>query len=224
MASRRGSGTIALALALSIASLAVASVAGGVGEPGFSCKQVNRGQAAVNPNPKGRPPLVIGDSTVNLPVSNLSQAGFDVNARGCRGIFEAIELATKLRRKDRLPHLVLMNGYANGGIKQKQVDELIATVGKGRVVVLLTEYNADTGKGAAPDTRELFAARRRYPHRIAVLDWVHFSGPHHAAEPAPGAWFLPDLFHPNFDGAAAYADFLSRALPLAKEGSFPPLH
>jgi hypothetical protein len=215
---------MALALLLLLGSLAIASVARGVGEPGFSCKKVNLGQAAVNPNPRGRPPLVIGDSTVNLPIPNLSQAGFDVNARGCRGIFEAIDLAAKLRRKGKLPHLVLMNGYANGGIKQKQVDELIAAVGKQRVVVLLTEYNADTGKGAAPDTRELFAAKKRYPHRIAVLDWVHFSRPHHFADPAPGAWFLPDLFHPNFDGADAYAQFLSRALPLAKEGSFPPLH
>jgi hypothetical protein len=215
---------IALALALLAASLAIASGAQGVGEPGFSCKKVHRGQAAVNPNPKGKPPLVIGDSTVNLPIPNLSQAGFDVNARGCRGIFEAIDVAAKLRRKGRLPHLILMNGYANGGMKEKQVDELLGAIGKGRVVVLLTEYNANTGKGAAPDTRELFVARREHPHQIAVLDWVKYSRPHHFADPAPGAWFLPDLFHPNFAGADAYAQFLARALPLAKEGSFPPLH
>jgi len=224
MASLRGSGTIALALVLLMGSLAIASVAGGAGEPGFSCKKIHRGQAAFNPNPKGKPPLVIGDSTVNLRIPDLSQAGFDVNARGCRGIFEAIELAAKLRQRGRLAHLVLMNGYANGGIKQKQVDELLAAVGKRRVVVLVTEYNADNGKSAAPGTRELFAARKRHPRRIAVLDWVRFSRAHHFPEPAEGAWFLPDLFHPNFDGAAAYAQLLSRALPLAKEGSFPPLH
>jgi hypothetical protein len=54
-----------------------------------------------------------------------------------------------------------------------------------------------------------------------VLDWVKYSLDHHKAEPKPGAWFLPDLFHPNFDGAAAYAQFLSRALPFAKDGRFP---
>jgi hypothetical protein len=210
-----------MAVALVAGSLGIASIAHGVGEPGFSCKQVHRGQAAVNPNPKGKPPLVIGDSTVNLPIPNLSQAGFDVNARGCRGILEAIGVATKLRRKGRLPHLVLVNGYANGGIKQKQVDELVDAIGTGRVAVLLTEYNANTGKGAAPDTRELFVARKRYRHRVAVLDWVDYSRPHHFADPAPDAWFLSDLFHPNFAGAEAFAQFLAGALPLAKDGKFP---
>jgi len=32
-------------------------------------------------------------------------------------------------------------------------------------------------------------------------------------EPAPGAWFLPDLFHPNFTGAPQYANFLAQVLP-----------
>jgi hypothetical protein len=198
-----------------------ASPAGGAGEPGFPCRQINRGKAEFNPNPKGRAPLVIGDSTVNLPIPNLNRVGFTVNARGCRGILESINLARKLREKGKLPHLVLMNDYGNGGIHQKQVDELIDAIGKRRAVVLISEYDADTGKGAAPDTRELFVARRRYPHRIAVLDWVKYSRPHHAAEPTPGAWFVPDLYHPNFDGAEAYAQFLTRALPLVRNGEFP---
>ena len=225
MISWGASRTIALALVALAGSVAwAASTAHGVGEPGFSCKKVHRGKAAVNPNPKGKPPLVIGDSTVNLPIPNLSQVGFDVNARGCRGILEAINVADKLRRKGRLPHLILINGYANGGFGQKQADELLDAIGKRRVVVLLTEYNADTGKGAAPGTRQLFVAQRQHRHQIAVLDWVDYSRPHHFADPAPDAWFLGDLFHPNFAGADAYAQFLSGALPLAKEGSFPPLH
>jgi hypothetical protein len=221
MASRGRTGAIAVVLALSVGLLATVPLARGTGEPGFSCKQVNRGKAVSNPNPKGRPPLVIGDSTVNLPIPNLSQAGFNVNARGCRGILESLGVAGKLRDKGRLPHLVLINGYANGGVSQKQIDELIGAVGRGHVIVLLTEYNADTGKAPAPDTRELFVARKRYPHRIAVLDWVRYSRPHHFPDPMPDAWFLPDLFHPNFAGADAYAQFLSRALPLARDGRFP---
>src|SRR4051794_30286641 len=97
MASRGRPWAIAAALAVLVGSVAVTSTVYGTGEPGFSCKRVNRGQAAVNPNPKGKPPLVIGDSTVNLPIPNLNQAGFDVNARGCRGILESLTLAQKLR-------------------------------------------------------------------------------------------------------------------------------
>jgi hypothetical protein len=56
-------------------------------------------------------------------------------------------------------------------------------------------------------------AARSYPDRIKLLDWVKYSLPHHKIEPAPGAWFLPDLFHPNFTGAHAYATFLAQVLP-----------
>jgi hypothetical protein len=56
-----------------------------------------------------------------------------------------------------------------------------------------------------------------------VLDWVKYSLPHHKADPKPGAWFIYDLFHPNYTGAAAYAIFLAQALPLATDGKFPPL-
>ena len=96
-------------------------------------------------------------------------------------------------------------------------------LGRKRVLGLVTAYNADTGHPPAPDTDILFKAARQYPHRIFVLDWVKYSRSHHAAEPKPGAWFLPDLFHPNYTGAAAYAQFLAQALPLATAGRFPPL-
>jgi hypothetical protein len=87
----------------------------------------------------------------------------------------------------------------------------------------VTAYNADTGAPPAPDTNVLFKAARQHRHRIFVLDWVKYSLPRHAAEPAPGAWFLPDLFHPNYTGADAYAQFLAQALPLSRSGAFPPL-
>ena len=56
-------------------------------------------------------------------------------------------------------------------------------------------------------------AARDHPDQIKLLDWVRYSLPHHRADPAPGAWFLPDLFHPNFPGAHAYGNFLAQVLP-----------
>jgi hypothetical protein len=199
----------------------LAASAHGAGEPAFGCKKVYRGEAQVNPNPKGRPPIMIGDSTVLLPVPNLTAVGYSVNARGCRGFKEAIHVAAKLRAKGRLPHLVLINDYGNGGVNPDLIAEALAVLGKKRVLGLVTEYNADTGHPPAPDTGMLFKARKQYPHRVLVLDWVKYSLAHHKVEPKPGAWFLPDLFHPNFTGAEAYAQFLARALSFAPNGRFP---
>jgi len=216
---RHGSVAV-LALCL---SAGFATMAHGSGEPDFGCKQVHRGQAQVDPNQKGRAPVAIGDSTMLLPIPNLDAAGYSVNARGCRGFREAINIARKLKAKRHLPHLVMINSYGNGGVNPGLISEALDVLGKRRVLGLITAYNADTGEPPAPDTDVLFKAAKQYPHRIFVLDWVAYSRSHHSADPAPGAWFLPDLFHPNYTGAQAYADFLATALPLAPQGRFPPL-
>jgi hypothetical protein len=214
-------GTVAVvALCLSVA---FAAAAHGAGEPEYGCKKIHRGTAQVDPNPSGRAPLTIGDSTMILPIPNLDAVGFSVNARGCRGFKESINIAARQKRKHQLPHLVLINAYGNGGVNPGLISRALDVLGRKRVLGLVTAYNADTGHPPAPDTDVLFKAARQYPHRIFVLNWVAYSRPHHKAEPKAGAWFLPDLFHPNFTGAEAYAQFLAQALPLAASGRFPPL-
>jgi len=214
-------GTVAV-LALCLLA-AIATGALGAGEPDYGCKQIHRGKATVDPNHKGRAPVALGDSTMILPIPNLNAVGYSVNARGCRGFKEAINIARKLKAKGHLPHLVLINAYGNGGVNPGLISEALDVLGRRRVLGLITAYNADTGKPPAPDTDVLFKAARQYPHRIFVLDWVKYSRPHHSAEPTPGAWFLPDLYHPNYTGADGYAQFLATALPLATSGHFPPL-
>lgn len=211
-----------LLAALVLAGSLLSAPAGhAAGEPEYGCKKVHRGKAKIDPNPKGRAPVAIGDSTMILPISNLNEVGYSVNSRGCRGFKEAINIARKLRAKHHLPHLVLTNAYGNGGVNPGLISEALGVLGKKRVLGLITAYDADTGEPPAPDTDVLFTAARQYPHRIFVIDWVKYSRSHHAAEPTPGAWFLPDLFHPNFTGAEAYAQFLSGALRFARSGTFP---
>jgi len=193
----------------------------GSGEPAFGCKKVYTGTAQVNPNPKGLPPVMIGDSTVLLPIPNLTAVGYSVNAKGCRSFRQAVDVAAKLRAKHRLPHLVILNDYGNRGLDMERVQEALDAIGRSRVLGLVTEYDADTGRAPAAGTGVIFQARKAYPHRIFVLDWIKYSHSHHKAEPKPGAWFLPDLFHPNYTGADAYAQVLATALPLAKNGRFP---
>lgn len=212
----------AIAFAALCLTVALVAAAHGAGEPAFGCKQIHRGKAQIDPNPDGRAPVALGDSTMILPIPNLNAVGYSVNARGCRGFREAVNIAAKLKAKRHLPHLVLINSYGNGGVNPGLIQSALGVLGGKRVLGLVTAYNADTGHPPAPDTDVLFKAERQYPHRIFVLDWVKYSRSHHSAEPTPGAWFLPDLFHPNYTGANAYAQFLAQALPLARSGRFPP--
>jgi hypothetical protein len=213
----------AVALIALCLSVAFATAAQGAGEPAFDCKKIHRGTAQFDPNTKGRAPVAIGDSTMILPIPNLDAVGYSVNARGCRGFKESINIAARLKAKHRLPHLVLINAYGNGGVNPGLISQALDVIGRKRVLGLVTAYNADTGEPPAPDTNILFRAAKEHRHRIFVLDWVEYSLSHHTVEPTSGAWFLPDLFHPNYTGAQAFADFLAEALPLARQGRFPPL-
>src|SRR6266508_3893789 len=99
---RAGQGTAAIGALCVLAVAVLASAAHGAGEPDFSCKKVHHGKATVDPNPKGRAPVALGDSTMLLPIPNLTAVGYTVNARGCRGFREAINIARKLKAKHHL--------------------------------------------------------------------------------------------------------------------------
>jgi hypothetical protein len=217
-------GIVGVALALAV--LCQAPTAFGAGEPAFGCGHVHTAEAQRNPyGPNdGPPPIAIGDSTMLLPIPDLTRVGFDVNAKGCRGFKQSIWVARDLRNQDKLPKLILINAYGNGGVDDELIKFALKVIGPKRTLVLVTAYDADTGAPPAPDTDVLVKAAKDHPDQIKLLDWVKYSLPHHKVEPAPGAWFLPDLFHPNFTGAPAYANFLAQVLPggapsAAKEGS-----
>jgi hypothetical protein len=207
------SGTVAVALIL--IALWQANAAMAAGEPAFGCGHVHTAEAQRNPyGPNdGPPPIAIGDSTMLLPIPNLTKVGFDVNAKGCRGFKQSIWVARDLRNQGVLPKLILINAYGNGGVNDDLIKFALKVIGPKRTLVLVTAYDADTGHPPAPDTDVLVKAAKDHPDQIKLLDWVKYSLPHHKVEPAPGAWFLPDLFHPNFTGAPQYANFLAQVLP-----------
>jgi hypothetical protein len=207
----------ALTLLLALLCLTLSRPPGAGAEPAFACGHVHEGKAKRNPNPKGKPPLAIGDSTMLLPIPNLTRVGYNVNARGCRGFRQGISVMKEKKKEGKLPHLVLDAAYSNAGVAMYQIERALKLLGPSRVLVLVTEYDAETGSPPAQDTDVLFQAAERYPTRVEVLDWVSYSLPHHSTD----EWFLFDLFHPNFEGAEAYAKFLKRALQLARNGRFP---
>ncbi len=181
----------------------------------LTCGKQHTGQARFNPygSNDGPPPIAIGDSTMLFPIPDLTKVGFDVNARGCRGFKQAVWIARDMRNRGVLPRLVLINSYGNGGVNEGLIKFALKVIGPKRTLALVTSYNADTGAPPAPDTDVIEQAARDHPRQIKLLDWVRYSLPHHRTDPAPGAWFLPDLYHPNLAGSAAYAHFLSQLLP-----------
>jgi hypothetical protein len=202
-------------VALGLIALWEASGAMAVGEPAFGCGHVHTAQAQRNPYgpDDGPPPIAIGDSTMLLPIPDLTKVGFDVNAKGCRGFKQSVWVARDLRNRDILPKLILINAYGNGGVNDDLIKFALKVIGSKRTLVLVTAYDADTGHPPAPDTDVFVKAAKDHPDQIKLLDWVKYSLPHHRTDPAPGAWFLPDLFHPNFTGAPEYANFLAQVLP-----------
>jgi hypothetical protein len=204
-----------LCIGLTLIGLWQASATFAAGEPAFGCGHVHTAQAERNPYgpDDGPPPIVIGDSTMMLPIPDLTRVGFDVNAKGCRGFKQAVWVARDLRNRGDLPKLILINSYGNGGVNDDLIKFALKVIGPNRKLVLVTAYDADTGHPPAPDTDVLVKAAKDHSDQVKLLDWVKYSLPHHKVEPAPGAWFLPDLFHPNFTGAPAYANFLAQVLP-----------
>lgn len=150
----------------------------------------------------GRPPLIIGDSVLLGAVDEVAGVGYEVNTRGCRQMKEGLRVLASKRRAGRLPPLVVMMLGANWKIQPAQIRAALRILGPRRVLGLVTPRR-DPG-----NSRVIRAAGRRYPDRVAVLDW-------RASTAKRPGWFAPDGNHLGPGGAQALARFLRRALRYA---------
>jgi hypothetical protein len=139
-----------------------------------------------------------------LALTDLAQEGYRANARGCRQYPEGLALMRDLRRKDKLPRLVVVALGSNGSITKDNIHDALHIVGKKRVLALVTPR--ETGGGAGHDASLVRREAHRHK-RIRLLDWVKFSAGH------PG-WFQPDGLHLTFAGAAAMARLFDDLLKL----------
>jgi hypothetical protein len=132
-------------------------------------------------NPGHRPPLAIGDSTLLLAAKSLARNGIEANARGCRPVYEGLNLLAERRRKHRLPKVVLLHLGLNGGISTNLVRHALRILGPRRILVLGTPRGGH-------DSRVMKSAARLWPHRVKVLDWVRAYRGHreYFNEPSPG--------------------------------------
>jgi hypothetical protein len=161
------------------AALALALLAGPGPEPAAAaCGGVKYARPA-RIDPAHRPPLAIGDSTMLLAVEPLARIGFEANARGCRPVYEGLDLLARRKRQRRLPKVVLVHLGLNGGIQPADIRRALQILGRRRILVLATPRGGH-------DARVIRESGRRWPRRVRVLDWVrirqghreYFSEPH----------------------------------------------
>ena len=163
-------------------------------------------------NPRGRPPLAVGDSSMLLAVNNLANAGYRVNAHGCRQFPEGIGVVSQAKRRHQLPHLTAIALGADASVRRSQIERTLHVLGARRVLCLVTPI--ELGGGSGQDAQVVRQAGHLHPHRVRVLDWVNFSSGH-------GDWFQPDGVHLTTNGAHGFTKLFRKCLPLARAGKFP---
>lgn len=177
-----------------------------------ACGGTETSKATKKVNPGGHAPLAIGDSTMLLALPSLSRAGYQANARGCRQIDEGLDVIRDYKRRDRLPHLVVIALGADASLASHQLQKAFHLIGPKRVLGLVTPL--ELGGGTSSDADVVRATVKRHPKRSVLLDWVAYSAGH-------GDWFQPDGLHLTFSGADAFARLLRQALPYAAAGKHP---
>ena len=159
-----------------------------------------------------RPPLAIGDSSMLLALPALARVGYKVNARGCRAYPEGLRLLRDEAHHHRLPHLVVIALGSDQSVTGGDIRHALKILGPNRKLGLVTPR--ETGGGESNDATVIRNAGARYPDRVKVLDWVHYSAGH-------TSWFQPDGLHLTFSGAKAFARLLKKLIPLAAPNQKP---
>ena len=199
-------------LALATVALAATGLLWAGAAPALACGGTETAKARKTVNPDGHAPLAIGDSTMLLALPDLARIGYQVNARGCRTLDEGLDVIRDYKRRNALPHLVVIFLGADASVSMRQLQKAFHIAGPKRVLGLVTPI--ELGGGTSSDADHVRTAVKRHPKRSVLLDWVAYSSGH-------PEWFQPDNLHLTFDGAAGLARLFREALPYAEAGAFP---
>jgi len=146
-------------------------------------------------------PIAIGDSVLLGAAHEVAREGFEVDAREGRFMRNALRVLRHLRRDHRHPPVVVVAIGTNMPATAAEIRQALALLRRDQTLAFVTPKRSWTGLPSGA----LFAAHRRHPHRIRVLDWLSFST-------GRDAWFYGDGTHLRPSGARAYARLLARAL------------
>jgi hypothetical protein len=167
--------------------------------PAVACDAGARSQARHLRPAHGRPPLIIGDSTMIFAAPLLAGRGFEADAHGCRQFAAGVAMLRARRHAHTLPRVAILALGANGAIPGGGIRQALGIMGRNRVLGLVTPKNLGSSQA------RMRAAARRHPDRVLLIDWARFSAGH-------GAWFGGDGLHVNQTGALAFARLVRRAV------------
>ncbi len=125
----------------------------------------------------------------------LAHAGFRVNARGCRPIWDGLSI---LAKRKRFPPAVILGLGANADVARADIGRALRIIGKRSTLVLVTPGNG----GADPQLMRRAARRRK---RVCVADWARKVRRHPSYAPGDG-------LHLSFAGIDAYVEH-AQAVP-----------
>ncbi len=195
-------------MALGLAAVALVVATAGVATA--TCGDTTKARPTKKVNPKGRAPIVLGDSVMVFAVPHLAHRGYRANAMECRQWYQGVGIINEKRARHRLPHLVVLALGSNGPVTSAGIHSALNALPKNKVLGLVTPRGPVSGGGAGA----MRTAAHHHKHRVVLLDWERYSSSH-------SSWFAGDGLHLTFSGASAYARFIAKAIPWAKSGKFP---
>ena len=201
--SRREIGLVALCCCVAAALLAPAGA-------GAACGKAKRWAAAADAG-LGAAPLAIGDSVMLGAAPETAALGYDVDVRGCRQVSEGLRILRQRARRGPLPRLVVVALGSNWTFTTGDVRALLRVLGPSRLLALVTPREL---RGVPDDAPTLRAAARRWPNRVALVDWAAYSRKRPRLTGSDG-------IHLSIAGRRAFARLLAGPLARARGETAP---
>jgi hypothetical protein len=141
--------------------------------------------------------------------TELSRAGFEVDAKCARNPVDGVEMIRMRRRRGRLPEIVVVALGTNRPLTSPDIGQMLRAMGRRRTLMLVTSFRS----GRPFQTAALRRAARRHPRRVRLIDWARRAGRN-------GHWIAGDGTHLTPTGRLAYTRILKHGAWSRQRGSF----
>ena len=174
----------------------------GQGEPITHQKKAKH-QPASGGNFKGKDVIAIGDSVMLASSQQLLKQlpGIRIDARVGAQVWDAADKLNQLKAAGKLRSVVVIGLGTNGDFQDGTIERIRSVIGPKRELLILTAYAPRNWIDSVNDKYR--AAAKTDPH-IHIIDW--------AATAAKVPDLARDRIHPGPQGAAAYAQLVSRTV------------